>query len=95
MTPRPKSKIPNERMRLPHKYVASVLVLVAILALFSAVMNQTEALGLKISHFWESCPLLGIIYDSIFKMNLLQKLTNESHQLGFLSSLKCLGEKEA
>lgn len=48
-------------------------VLAAILALFPAVINQTEAVGLKISHFWESCPLLGIIYDSIFKINLLQK----------------------
>lgn len=73
MTSRPKSKIPNERMRLPHKSVVSVLGLADTLALFTAVMNQTEALGAKISHFWESCPLLGIIYDSIFKMNLLQK----------------------
>lgn len=73
MTSRPKSKIPNEWMRLTHKSVASVLVLTAILALFTAVINQAEALGLKISHFWESCPLLGIIYDSIFKINLLQK----------------------
>lgn len=73
MTSRPKSKIPNERMRLPHKSVVSVLGLADTLALFTAVMNQTEALGPKISHFWESCPLLGIIYDSIFKMNLLQK----------------------
>lgn len=60
-------------MHLTHKSVVSILVLTAILALFTAVMNQTEALGLKISHFWESCPLLGIIYNSIFKMNLLQK----------------------
>lgn len=60
-------------MHLTHKSVTSVLVLAAILALFTAVMNQTEALGLKISHVWESCPILGIIYNSIFKMNLLQK----------------------
>lgn len=63
----------NEWMCLTHKSVASVLVLAAILALSTEVINQTEAVGLKISHFWESCPLLGIIYDSIFKMNLLQK----------------------
>lgn len=42
MTSRPKSKIPNERMRLPHKSVASVLVLAATLAGHSSSLHRSN-----------------------------------------------------